>query len=168
MTAAAYLVTIAEMVRSDLAAGPGLNVAGTALQTGEEARIAAPIVVTRGYVPRFKPSSETPGVFQVFVSSNSRNTKRVDRSTLEVYSLIDIAVRCNLVDQAESTIDAAMGILEQIADYQFDYGLSQPYAAWMSNDVIFWPDRDGLSKSKTFFALWTATFLGTTQRRIAY
>ena len=54
------------------------------------------------------------------------------RGQMSVKYLIDIGVRCQLADRETATIDSALEILEQIADYHFDFGLSNGLAEWMA------------------------------------
>ena len=166
MTQSASLVTIAECLRADLDRGPSLNVAGQPVAEGECARITATIQAVRGYVPRQKPTDLARGDFRVYVSPNTERAERIDRSVnCIVDAVVDVGIFCQLQDLDTTTIDNAMLVLQQVASYSFDFGLTGHAAIWIKNDPIVWPDRMQIPANGTFFALWVATFQFVRRRR---
>ncbi len=130
----AALVQIATAVTTDLTAGPLIDINGDLCSgSGLPPRISHPLVVSRVYVPRFHPPDQSVGVYQVLVSTEGDN----------------------------ASCDGGLLMLQQTADYFFDYGLSFP-ATWVRNFVHAWPERELLVKDGgVFFALWDAVFQGS-------
>jgi hypothetical protein len=148
----AVLVEIADCVLNDFLAA---HAAG---------KLSQPIVGKRGYVPEFTPGKQSHGVYQVYVAHDKEETTRLDRTSISVEYTIEIGVCCRLPSVDPDTVDPAMYLIQQMADFFFDYGLSQPLALWEKNEVYFWGDKERIKYDGAFFALWDATFRGARNR----
>lgn len=163
MTAA--LVTIAEAVKTDLALGPTIDVNGVATSTsGLDPRISHALTVQRLHVPRFDAPDQAADAYQVIVSPAGEETERLHRAGLQATYHVEIALCVKPTTLDNTSIDAALQVLQEMGDYFFDYGLTGGAAQWIRNDVFAWPDRDRLAQGTMLIALWDAVFVGVRER----
>jgi hypothetical protein len=148
----AFLVAIADGVLADYLAAFNLG------------RLPQAIRGRRGKVPIFLPGKQDFGVNEIFVSPNTESSGRVSRNSIEVDYSIEVGLCVRLRDKSNEAVDSCLLMAQLMADYFFDFGLSNGLATWMKNEVLFWGDAERIKSDGTFFALWDMTFAGQRSR----
>lgn len=160
----AALVQVGKAVAAGLTAGPTIDDDGVLVSiSGLDPRIRQAISVERSPIPRFNLPSQTADVYQVCVSEAGEQITLIGRNTIEAEYHIDIGMCGRLSTLNSTSVDAALGVLQDVGDYFFCYGLGS-VGEWVRNDVYAWPDRERLQQEMAFFALWTAVFKGTRKK----